>query len=158
MLTTASDKATLCIARSVSLLIFAIVSFLSAEVTRRALQNHRYAAGLSGLAREEGGERYKVAHFLETSRNISFFAGSVQISGAVFLGVSLLAGWRTGTARSDAVFHVSRALPSHICCRIPTVLHGCARFVLPAGGARRHQMLGPYPNSNLSCEDAALEL
>jgi hypothetical protein len=116
MLTTASDEATLGIARSLSLLILAIVSTLSAEVTRRALQNHRYAAGLPGPTREERDDRYKVARFLETSTKISFFASFVQISGAVFLCVSLLAGWRTGTAWSDAVFLVSRTLPSRIFC------------------------------------------
>ncbi|KAJ8112948.1 hypothetical protein OPT61_g4810 [Boeremia exigua] len=105
---TANDKAVLCIARLVSLLIFAIVSFLSAEATRRVLQNHRHAVGLCGPAREEGDDRYKVARFLATSTKLSFFAVFVQISGAVFLGVSLLAGWRAGTAWSDAVFLVPK--------------------------------------------------
>ena len=109
MLTTASNEAIVSTAKSLFLSGLAVVSYLSAEVTRRALQNHRYATGLSRPTGGEENDRCKVVQFLVTSTRISIFASFVQISGAVFLGVSLLAGWRMGIACSDGVFLVSCA-------------------------------------------------
>lgn len=93
------------------LFTLAIVSCSSAEVTRRALQDHQNAGGLPRLAggeEEEEEDRRKVARFLTTSRNLNFCAVAVQVGGAVLLGVSLLVRWHVGIVWSDEVFLVSR--------------------------------------------------
>lgn len=107
-----SIRNTVSAARSPLLFILAIISCSSAEVTRRALQNHRYAAGLPRLTGEEKEDRRKVRRFLNTSRDLSFCTAAIQAGGAVFMGVSLLARWRVGIVWSDGVFPVSCVCPS----------------------------------------------
>ncbi|KAF3031454.1 hypothetical protein E8E12_000754 [Didymella heteroderae] len=78
----ANTKTNVSAAKSFCLLSLAVVSFLTAEVTRRALQNHRYAAGLSRPTREERNDRCNVLRFLVTSTKLSFLASFVHIGGA----------------------------------------------------------------------------
>ncbi len=138
MLITASTKAIVSTAQPIFLLAFAVVSFLSAKATHRVLQNHRYVAGLLSPTGEEATDRYKVVRLLATSTKVSIFAGFVQISGAVFLGVSLLARWRLGTSWSDGVFLVSWACTPASLADYRQDLHCCAEFVLRTRWTRRH--------------------
>ena len=108
-LKTARRNTAVSAAKSLSLLVLSIVSASSAAATHRALQNHWYAVGLSRSASGEGDTQRMFRQFLNVSTKISIVSSFVQYTGGVFLGVSLLAEWRSGAAWGDRVLFVSCA-------------------------------------------------
>lgn len=92
-----------------SVFISAVLSILAGEITRRALQNHRYATRLSRLTRVVNNVENEPLQFLVTSMIMNISASVIHVSGTVILGASLAARWRDETAWRDRALLVSEA-------------------------------------------------